>query len=165
MILNQEMRDQRDWDWWRRWISGESQASIARSEGVDQSTVSDGCARVRAQIPPANREDELERSLAMLHELRAGALEVYRSAPAPVFVGKDGIAAQDPVSGEWVRDHSGRMQALGYALKVDDTIARRLGLDAASKIDLGVGQLELDTARRLAEDARARLNEGADDAG
>ncbi len=34
-----------------------------------------------------------------------------------------------------VRDYAGRLRALDMALKADDTMAKRLGLDAASKVE------------------------------
>jgi predicted RNA-binding protein with RPS1 domain len=61
-----------------------------------------------------------------------------------------------------VRDHSGRLQAAQYALKVDQEVRKLLGLDAAQKMDLNVNQAEEERAEQLARDAARRLA-GTDD--
>lgn len=154
-----ERLEERDWAWWEAWVRGKTQAQIARESDpqVDQATVSRGIERVRALIPESQREEMVERSLAMLQELQSGALEVWRMRAAPVTAGKDGDLVQDPESGEYVRDHSGRLAALGAALKVNESVRRLLGLDSAQKLDLSVSQGELMAAEKLAAEAAARV--------
>lgn len=154
----------RDWEWWLEYCSGRTQREIAHREGLDQSTISRALERVRATIPPEKREDMVERSLAMLRDLQAGAVEIYRLAPAPVFVGKDGDVARDPDNGEVVRDYSGKLRALETAVKVNESVRKLLGLDAAQKLDMHVEAGEMREAQRLAEEARERLEraEGAE---
>lgn len=142
---------------WRDYCGGMTQEALAVREGISQARVSQIIAQVRDSIPEEDRELEVQRSLEMLRELRAGALEVYRMAPAPVFVGKDGDPAQDPETLEYVRDHSGRLRALDTALKVDQRIATLLGLDAAQKLDMNVATGEARQAERLAEEAARRV--------
>lgn len=152
-----ERLEERDWTWWTEWISGRTQAAIARDAGVDQSTVSRAIDRVRAVIPESDKEELVRRSVDMLLELQAGALEVWRMAPAPVFVGKDGDPAQDPDSGEYVRDHAGRLAALKAAVGVNESVRRLMGLDAAQKLDMAVATGEARQAERLAEEAARRV--------
>jgi hypothetical protein len=155
-----ERLEDRDWRWWMAYVSGRTQTEIARAEDppVDQSTVSRALERVRAKIPEEKREDMVARSLAMLLDLQAGAVDIYRQAPAPVFVGKDGDVARDPENGNAiVRDYSGKIRALESAVKVNESVRRLLGLDAAQKLDLGVEVGEARAAEKLAEEARARL--------
>lgn len=161
-----ERLEDRDWRWWMAYVSGRTQREIAAAEDppVDQSTVSRALERVRASIPEEKREDMVARSLAMLLDLQAGAVEVYRMAPAPVFVGKDGYAAQDPETGAYVRDHAGRLRALETAVKVNESVRRLLGLDAAQKLDMHVEAGEVRAAERLAEEARERLAGGQTEA-
>lgn len=154
---------------WRDYCGGATQEKLAARYGLSQARVSEILAQVRDSIPEETREQEIQRSLEMLRELRDGALEVYRLAPAPVFVGKDGTPARDPSLtdkdplGELVRDHTGRIRALEAALKVDQLIANRLGLDAAQKMDLTVSGQEESAAARLAAEASARVR-GEEDA-
>lgn len=154
---------------WRDYCGGATQEKLADRYGISQVRVSQIISQVRDSIPEETREEEIRRSLEMLRELRDGALEVYRMAPAPVFVGKDGTVARDPERtekdplGELVRDHTGRLRALETALKVDQLIANRLGLDAAQKMDLTVSGQEESAAARLAAEASARVR-GDEDA-
>jgi hypothetical protein len=149
---------------WRDYCGGATQEKLAARYGLSQARVSEIISQVRDSIPEDTREEEVRRSLEMLRELRDGALEVYRLAPAPVFVGKDGTPARDPSTvddehpeGKLVRDHTGRLRALETAVKVDARIAQLLGLDAAQKMDLTVSGQEESAAARLAAEASARV--------
>lgn len=142
---------------WRDYCGGRTQAALAAEHGISQNRVSQIVAQVRDSIPEEDREEEVRRSLEMLRELRAGALEVWRMVAAPVTAGKDGDLVLDPVSGEYVRDHGGRLRALEAALKVDQRIAQLLGLDAATKLDMNVAAGETRAAEKLAEDAARRV--------
>lgn len=155
--MSTERLEARDWEWWELWISGRSQARIADDAGVDQSTVSRALDRVRAAIPEEDREAMVKRSLAMLTDLQDGALAVWRMRAAPVTVGKDGDILRDPEDQEVVRDHAGRLRALETALKVNESVRRLLGLDAAQRLDMSVSQGEVAAAERVAQDAAARL--------
>lgn len=143
---------------WRDYCAGRTQEALAAEHGISQARVSQIISQVRDSIPETDREEEVRRSLDMLRELRAGALDVWRMAAAPVTAGKDGDLVVDPESGEYVRDHAGRLRALETALKVDTRIAQLLGLDAAQKLDMTVEAGELSRAERLAAEARDRLS-------
>ncbi len=143
---------------WRDYCGGRTQAWLAAKHGISQPRVSEIIQAVRDGITQETREEEIQRSLEMLAELRAGALEVYRLAAAPVFVGKDGDVAYDPEDGSVVRDHGGRLRALETAVKVDQRIAQLLGLDAAQKMDLAVSTGEVGAAEKLAQEASQRLH-------
>jgi DNA-binding transcriptional regulator LsrR (DeoR family) len=143
---------------WRDYCAGRTQEWLAAEYGLSQPRVSGIIREVRDNLVQETREQEIQRSLDMLAELRAGALEVYRMAPAPVFVGKDGDVARDPENDDAiVRDHTGRLRALETAVKVDERISRLLGLDAATKMDLAVSSNEVSAAETLAADAAKRV--------
>lgn len=148
---------------WRDYCGGMTQTALAAREGISQARVSQIIRQVRDSIPEETREEEVQRSLEMLRELRAGALEVWRMAAAPVTAGKDGSIVYDPeVRDEEdrpavVRDHGGRLRALETALKVDQRIAALLGLDAAQKLDHTVNAGETRAAEVLAAEAAARV--------
>ena len=153
----------RDWRWWELYCGGLTQTEVARREGVTQSTVSRALDRIRKSLPEADVREEVQRSLAMLQRLRAGALEIVEEAPAPVFVGKDGDPAVDPDTGNYVRDHSGRLRAMETAAKMEQRIGQILGYDAAQKLDMHVEAGERVAAERLAQEARQRLHGDTDE--
>lgn len=152
---------------WRDYCGGMTQAALAARYGLSQGRVSQIISQVRDSIPDEVREEEVQRSLEMLRELRAGALEVWRMAAAPVTAGKDGDLLYDPEAppgtSALVRDHTGRLRALETALKVDQRIAQLLGLDAAQKLDMHVEAGERVAAERLAQEARQRLHGGTEE--
>lgn len=149
---------------WRDYCAGMTQEALAKREGLSQARISQIISQVRDSIPDEDRELEVQRSLEMLRELRAGALEVWRMVAAPVTVGKDGDLLRDPETDQWVRDHTGRLRALETAVKVDLRISQLLGLDAAVKMDHTVTGVEVAAADRLAQEAAARVA-GADQEG
>jgi hypothetical protein len=155
--MAEERLEDRDWGWWLDYCAGATQIELARRDGVDQSTVSRALDRVRAAIPQRDREQEVQRSLAMLDRLRQGAMEIAAMAAAPVFVGKDGDPAQDPETKEWVRDYTGRLRAMETALKMEQRIGQIIGYDAAQKLDMSVNHQEDRAAETLAQEAARRL--------
>lgn len=156
----------RDWRWWELYCGGLTQVEIARRERVAQSTVSTAIKRIRESLPETDVREEVQRSLVMLQRLRAGALEIYEMAPAPVTVGKDGDLLYDPevkdAKGQpaLVRDYTGKIRALETAVKVEARIGQILGYDAAQKLDMHVEAGERVAAEKLAEDAARRVAGG-----
>lgn len=162
--MAEERLEDRDWKWWLEYCAGATQIELARRDGVDQSTVSRALDRVRAAIPQRDREQEVQRSLAMLDRLRQGAMEIVAMAASPVFVGKDGDPAQDPETQEWVRDYTGRLRAMETALKMEQRIGQIIGYDAAQKLDMSVNHQEDRAAETLAQEAARRLMPDGEDA-
>lgn len=148
---------------WRDYCGGVTQEALAARYGISQARVSQIIRQVRDSIPEEVREEEVQRSLEMLRELRSGALEVWRMAAAPVTAGKDGDLLYDPEAppgtSALVRDHTGRLRALETALKVDQRISNLLGLDAAQKLDHRITGGEEREAERLAAEAAARVHQ------
>jgi hypothetical protein len=131
-----ERLEGRDGDIWRRYtLYSWTQEKIAAHYGISRERVSDILQRVRASLPETDRAELINASMELIHEVKARALEIADMAGAPVAVGKDGIVLLDPNTGEPVRDYSGRLRALDMALKADDVLAKRLGLDAAQKTE------------------------------
>jgi hypothetical protein len=121
--------------WRRHVIHGWTQERCAEHFKISQQYVSEIIATVRASIPAADRAELITASIELIHEVKRQALEIADMAGAPVAVGKDGSLLYDPDSSAVVRDYSGRLRALDMALKADDVLAKRLGLDAASKTE------------------------------
>lgn len=121
--------------WRRHVIYGWTQERVAEHFGIGQQRVSEIIAMVRASIPEDSKADLVRASMELIHEVKARALEIADMLPAPVVAGKDGTPVIDPDTGQWVRDYGGKLRALETALKADDVLAKRLGLDAASKVE------------------------------
>lgn len=128
-----EGRNGEVWRWFT--IRGKTQEWIAQHYGISNQRVSQIIKEVRDAIPPIDKAELVQESLELIKEVKARAMEIVDMAGAPVAVGKDGVVLYDPVNGEVVRDYAGRLRALDMALKADDTMAKRLGLDAASKVE------------------------------
>jgi hypothetical protein len=120
--------------WHRYTVRQQTQAMIAEELNISQARVSEIITEVRASIPPIDREQLVASSLELVAYVKQQAMEIVDLAGAPVFVGKDGAIAYDE-NGQVVRDHSGRLAALKMAMDADNVIAKRLGLDAAQKIE------------------------------
>lgn len=120
--------------WRKHVIYGWTQERCAEHFGIGQQRVSEIIAMVRASIPEDSKADLVRASIELIHEVKARALEIADMLPAPVVTVK-GEPVLDPETGTWVRDYGGKLRALETALKADDVLAKRLGLDAASKVE------------------------------
>lgn len=82
------------------------------------------------------------KSLTILEEIQRRQLEIAAMLPAPVTVGKDGVILRDPeVVGDdglpaVVRDYAAALKALADAVRTDEALAKRFGLDAATKAEV-----------------------------
>lgn len=111
------------------------QADIAAKYGVTQPYVSMSITRLRKEGRVDFSAMRAE-SLAVLSQVRARQLEIATQKAAPVTAGKDGIVLIDPETGEVVRDYAGVLRALADAVKTDDVLAKRFGLDAPQKAEV-----------------------------
>jgi DNA-binding XRE family transcriptional regulator len=120
-----------------RWISlrGKTQAWCAEHYGISQQRVAQIEKDVRDSIPPIDRAELIQESIELIKYVKDQAVAMVEMAGAPVAVGKDGSILYDPETGAVVRDYAARDRALATALKADDTLAKRLGLDAATKTE------------------------------
>jgi transcriptional regulator with XRE-family HTH domain len=113
----------------------QSQERIADDLGITPQRVSQIIAEVRASVPAVDKQQMIASSLELIAHVKDQALELVEMAGAPIFVGKDGSIAYDE-KGNVVRDYSMRINALKTALAADDVMAKRLGLDAATKTEV-----------------------------
>lgn len=116
-------------------VYGWTQQRIADHYGLVQQTVAEILARVAASMAPPDRRELIDAQLEAIKEYHTGAMEIYELAAAPVAVGKDGNILHDPDTGAVVRDYSGKLRALETAMKAADMMARRMGLDSATKTE------------------------------
>jgi hypothetical protein len=108
---------------------------IADDLNLSVQRISQIIAEVQRSIGPVDREKMIQESIELIKFVKDQAIDIIEMAGAPVFVGKDGTIARDE-NGEVVRDYSGRIAASKLALDADNTIAKRLGLDAATKTEV-----------------------------
>jgi hypothetical protein len=127
-----------EWDAevWRRYSRGRRQHDIARELDVAQSSISAAVNRHRATIPPEAREELLQSEMDFHQRVRDEVLEVFYAKPAPVTAGKDGQIVHDPITGEVVEDHTGRIAALRCAQDISRHIAKLAGLEAPTRLDI-----------------------------
>lgn len=111
------------------------QVDIADKYGVSQPYVSKTLVRLRVEGKVDYDRMRLQ-SMATLADIQARQLEISRMLAAPVTAGKDGQVVYDPETGQVVRDYGGVLKALADAANTDDKMARRFGLDAATKAEV-----------------------------
>jgi transcriptional regulator with XRE-family HTH domain len=116
-------------------VAGKTQSELAEEFGLDRTRVSQIIAEARAEIPEVDKVEYLQKSLETLQYVQQVAAELIEHEGAPVTAGKDGDVVYDPESGVVVRDYSGRVLAAQLLLKASEAQAKRLGLDAATKIE------------------------------
>jgi len=138
MILATRARHEgRNGEVWHRYaVRMQSQERIAEDLGISQVRVSQIIAEVRASVPAVDKQQMIAASLELIAYVKNSAIEMAEMAGAPVAVGKDGVPLYDPETGEVVRDFALRDRALKTALAADDVMAKRLGLDAATKTEV-----------------------------
>lgn len=136
--MRPEAHEGRNGEVWRLYtVYRMSQAQVAAELGISQQRVSQILADVRASIPPDDKALMRAESLELYRELTRRAMEIADLVPAPVAVGKDGATQYDPETGEVVRDYSGRLRAMETAAKFDAETRKLMGLDAATKTEVG----------------------------
>jgi hypothetical protein len=113
-------------------IRGASLASLAGEYGLDDSRISEICSEVRRTLPERSREELIAASLDQLEFLREKVIELSNMRGAPVTAGQLGEILRDE-DGEIVRDYSLRLRAIDQAHKLNQTFAKRLGLDAPTE--------------------------------
>lgn len=125
----------RDREIWDARSEGVSVAVLAERYGVSERRIYQIEARVRARLPAADRDLLRSELTARLNAIRAGLAELARQPAAPVTAssGQGVEYVRDPETGEYVRDHSGRLAANKLELAVIDREAKMLGLDAPAQ--------------------------------
>lgn len=130
-----ERQDGRNGAIWNRYIAGHTQAALAEEYGISEVRVCQIIKNVRASIPEQDKSELIQESIELIRRIEREAFTIADMDGAPVAVGKDGSILYDPVTNAVVRDYSGRVKALDLALKANDVLSKRLGLDAAAKTE------------------------------
>ena len=156
-MAEQESKAGRNGRWWRDYCGGMTMEAIAARDGVDKATVSRAVAQVRDSIPEVKREEIRQEIHDLYRRIMDESLRIAEMLPPPVVAGKDGDPVVDPVTGEFVRDYSGRLTAYKTAADMADRARKMFGVDEAQKVQIESGEEE--TARRLAAESRAYLEQ------
>lgn len=145
---------------WRAYCRGATQADLADKHALSQQHIGEIIDKVADSIPERDRRRLIAEEVDFFRALRVQVLEeVWGAKPAPVTAGKDGDIVRDPEDGSIVRDHAGRLAGLDRAVKLSERMHKLLGLEAAMKLDVGVGEEE--AAKRAAAEAMAHLHGGS----
>lgn len=116
-------------------IYRKTREAVAEEHGISRQRVDQIIADVRENLPPEDVSEMRRESLELYAEMTRRALEIVDLIPAPLVAGKDGDLVEDPDTGEYVRDYSGRIKAMEAAVKFDQERRKLMGLDAAQKIE------------------------------
>lgn len=128
---------------WRKYtVYRMTQAQIASDLGLTQQRVSQILQEVRESLPEDDKALMRAESLELYRELTRRAMEIADLVPTPVAVGRDGTILREPDGddgepGAVVRDYSGRLRAMETAAKFDAETRKLMGLDAATKTEVG----------------------------
>lgn len=128
--------EMRDMEIYEKRIRGAALAALAEEFGVTQARVSVICKEVRASLGTLDRDALIQASLDQLEYLREKVIELSNLPGAPITVGQHGDILREPETDEIVRDYSLRVKAIDQAHKLNQTFAKRLGLDAPTAVDV-----------------------------
>jgi plasmid maintenance system antidote protein VapI len=141
---------------WRKYVRGrKTMEQLAEEYGISHQRVSQIIKAVRDSIPQETRDQLVREEVELWRTLQGEVLELWDAKGAPITAGKDGNLVKDPETGEYVRDHSGRLAGVKMALAISESLRRMLGTDAAQKVDVNVG--EQAAAEEAAAEALSRL--------
>lgn len=137
---------------WRAYISGRTQGWIADRHGIDQTRVSQILAEVRAALPADALEDWRIRALETLRHFHAEMVDLARGEPALVRGANGEIVGVD---------HSNRLAAMDRVVRIQERMAKMLGLDAPERVAAITVDTSADVAALL---DRARAASAAEEA-
>jgi hypothetical protein len=140
---------------YRAYILGTTQEELAEKHGIDQTRVSQIIRQVVAGIPEEDLAERRKRSLDVLDVLGREMAELM-DAPLPQAYSNGRPMVND--DGTPIYDTSARTAAVDRILKITERQAKLLGLDAATKVDVGVSEQAKEAAASAAADALAYLH-------
>lgn len=146
---------------WRAYCRGATMEDLAGRYGVTMQRVSQIIEQVADSIPQQERKALVDAEVDFFRQTRTEIMDLWLNTNgAPVTAGKDGVIVRDPETGEVVRDHTGRLNALNIAERYSARMHKLLGLDAPLAVHL-TGE-EAEAAKTAAAEALAHLHGGPD---
>jgi hypothetical protein len=155
--LNKRELAERRRQGWDLYVAGWTQREIAEHFGIDQSTVSDDFAALRAETPRQTREQLIEKHQASLAWATRRLRELAEKPAPPVTAGQLGAVVRDPLTGEIVRDYGLQRQAALDLVRLQEREAKLLGLNAADVVEVSgsltviEGSVDAEVARLAAQ--------------
>jgi hypothetical protein len=125
----------RDDEIYARRMRGETLDKLAEEFGLSKDRISQITRQVSRSLPERDRAELLVLSIEWLEDLREKVIDLYSKGPAPVFVGKDGDRATFE-DGSPVFDYSLQKAMIAEAHRLNQTFAKRLGLDAPTQSEV-----------------------------
>lgn len=133
----------RDDEIYKRRMRGEKIADLAAEYNLSEQSISTIVTKVSRSMPERDRSELIALSIERLDLLTEKVMDLIEREGAPIFVGKDGVIARDD-NDEVVRDYSLRIKAIAEAHRLNQTFAKRLGLDAPTQAEVnGTIQYEI----------------------
>lgn len=139
---------------WRAYLLGTTQEELGERHGISQERVSAIIAAVRASIPETDLAKAKQEHLDVMRTLAQVAADIMESPLPPAYSNGRPIIDEN---GEYVRDAGPRMQALDRLVKINERVAKVLGLDAPIQADVRVSELENQASEEAARAAMIRM--------
>lgn len=149
----------RDQEIFTKYLFGHTQVELAEEYGLAQSAISRIINKLRESVTLPTREDLVKRSVARLDALLKKAWAVAEAEHLAVSHGR---VIYDPRTGEPMKDHAPLLQAIDRIVRLEERVAKLLGLDAADRLESPTGD-DLDAELiELVNEAKAKAaNAGA----
>lgn len=144
----------RDGRIWRAYLLGSTQSELAKDHGLSQQRVSEIIAQARAEIPETDLSEARKDHLDVMRVLTQTAAEIMEMPLPPAYSNGRPIVDEN---GVMVRDVSGRLSALDRIVKMQERVAKVMGLDAPVKADVTVTEQAGRKAAEAASEAMVRL--------
>lgn len=139
---------------WRAYLFGTTQEEIAERHGLSQPQVSDIINQARAAVPAEDAVKAKQEHLEVMRTLAQVAGDLVDMPLPPAY--SNGRPVVDE-NGQYVRDLGPRLAALDRQVKINERVAKVLGLDAPVQADIRVSELENQVAEAAAAEAISRL--------
>jgi hypothetical protein len=145
---------------WREHCRGATQEALAIKYDLSNQRVAQIIAAVRGAIPQQERAELVAQEVDHMRDVRTEIMELWDGDPVPVTqrVGEGWEYVRAPDGGEIAMDHGGRLHAVRLALEYTKQMHRVLGLESATRVDVGIS--EEAAASRAAAEALAQLHGG-----
>jgi hypothetical protein len=139
---------------YREYLLGSTQEAIAAKHGIGQQRVSEIVLAVRAGIPETDLAEAKVKHLDVMDLLADTMAELMEAPLPPAYSNGRPIYDED---GTMVRDFGPRMAAADRLVKINERVAKVLGLDAPVKADVTVSEQADRVAEAAAAEALARM--------
>lgn len=141
---------------WREYAAGATQLQLADKYGLSQPAIHHIVKDARAELIKETLAEKRQALQAQLDHLRHMISELAEK-PLPPLVGANGKVVTH--QGEVLLDQGPKVQAALAAVKIGERLARLIGADAPTQVDVAVEQRASDAAVARAAEALARVNE------